>query len=169
MQLVSRSIPTQSWGWEQNVGSPHPDSHSTAQNLPVRFWSRLIVVSNPPDCISHRYWHKQRLSCLVWALLGSARADPVCVSCVLLPAQPCPSLPPAQRDVQHHPCPASSGGLWGALLYVTKAQPCKCHSWPSNVHVEGTDLSPSPNSLLVSSVQGRHELEEIMARKKSLR
>lgn len=169
---------SRSWGW--NSGFPLPDTHR-AGSRGIKHLSRVLKQI---DCSLR----SQRLNFSL--LLAQAEAQlpglsfaaalhglSPCV-CELCPAvsmalSPLSAAQRAQGCCSITPALPALGGLWGALLYVTKrgttskAHPCKCHSWPSNVHLEGTDLSPSPNSFLVSSVQGRHELEKIMVSRKS--
>lgn len=179
IRLVSRSILTQSWGREQKPGLSSPwqsqdwkqrDKTPQSGSEADWFWFKslkiefLIAIGTTRDVAA-------------WPVLCWAPARAVCELChdastaLSLPGtcsegQGCCSITPALPAL---------GRLWGALLYVTRcvttfrAQPCKRHGWPPNARWKGTDMSPSPNSSLVSHVQGRHELEEIMVKWKILR
>lgn len=154
-------------------------------------WKQLNLAvdsKKSKDCISYCYSYNKRLRCLVrcfteplqqltlsfkWDLSWLWKCS---LSFSIWPRLRCHRLFKEVRTAASTFHYEHSERLWGALLsafYVTKcvtilkAQPCKCHRWPSNMHLKGTDISPSPNSFFVSNIQGKHELEEIMVSRKS--
>lgn len=175
IQLVSRSVLTQSWGREQKLGLSSPwqqqdwkqgDQTSQSGSEADWFWFKslkiefLIAIGTTGDC-------------LVCALLSPCRS---CVwalpRCEHGPVPPCHLLR-GSGLLQHHPCPASTGealrcsALCNQMCHHIQSTTMQMSQLTPNVHWKGTDISPSPNSSLVSHVQGRHELEEIMVSGKS--